>query len=74
MAVHFTNDDQIQRCWRGYYVRKFVFDYRAYREYLEGVIKINEITRAYIREQSEKVEQEKLRRETQTYKVMTITV
>ena len=60
---------QIQRNWRGYYVRKYVFDYRAYKEYLKGVMAINEITRAWIREESERIQQEKLARETQMQEV-----
>ena len=54
---------QIQRNWRGYYVRRYIFNYRAYKEYLRGVVLINEITRSRIKEERERVEREQAERE-----------
>ena len=36
---------QIQGAWRGYYVRKYVFNYYAQKSYLEGLKRKNEIVR-----------------------------
>ena len=60
---------QIQRNWRGYYVRRFVFDYRAYKAYLCGVVAVNERVRAYIRQEEEKREQERQAREDHMHEV-----
>lgn len=54
---------RIQRNWRGYYVRRYVFNYRAYKEYLRGVVLINEITRSRIKEEREREEREQAERE-----------
>ncbi len=52
LLPHFANPHyivpQIQGLWRGYYVRKYVFDYYAQREYLEGLVRKNELVR-YVR-------------------------
>ena len=54
---------QIQCTWKGYYVRKYVFNYYAYKKYMEGLAKKNEIVRARLREEREKAIEERLNRE-----------
>jgi hypothetical protein len=60
---------QIQRNWRGYYVRKYIFNYRTYKEYLKGVMEINEIVRARAKVEQDRVEKERAEREEYLHEV-----
>ena len=44
-------------------MRRFVFDYRAYKAYLRGVVAVNEQTRLRIQEEKEREERERTARE-----------
>lgn len=53
---------KIQKMWRGFYVRKYVFDYYSRKRYLEGLIVKNEVVRREIEELREQKESESRRR------------
>lgn len=40
-----VNLSQIQRVWRGFYVRKYIHNFYARKNYLEGVVIKNELVR-----------------------------
>lgn len=50
---------QIQSAWKGYYVRKYVFDYYAHKWSMEELIKKNEETRNQLQAQQEREERER---------------
>ena len=60
---------QIQRAWRGYYVRKYVFDYHAQRQYLSELREKNEAVRKRLAEHQEREERERLAREERVMEV-----
>ena len=60
---------QIQSAWRGYYVRKYVFNYSAYKEYLANVVKTNETVLAKLKQEREKAEEESLVRKEKVQEV-----
>lgn len=39
------NPAQIQKLWRGVYVRKYIHNFYARKNYLDGVSRINEVVR-----------------------------
>ncbi len=54
---------QIQSTWKGYYVRKYVFNYSAYKEYMVNLVKTNETVLAKLKQEREKAVEERLNRE-----------
>lgn len=60
---------QIQRAWRGYYVRKYVFDYHAQKQYLSELRKKNEAVRQRLAEYQMREESERAAREERVMEV-----
>lgn len=54
---------QIQSTWKGYYVRKYVFDYYVHKEDMKQLVKKNEEVRVQLKVEQEKEERERLLRE-----------
>uniref|UniRef100_A0A1I8IU60 Spermatogenesis associated 17 n=1 Tax=Macrostomum lignano TaxID=282301 RepID=A0A1I8IU60_9PLAT len=54
---------QIQKMWRGFYVRKYVFDYYSRKKYLESLVAKNEMIRSELAEQEEAMRREARKRE-----------
>lgn len=66
MRIDFYNKQAtiIQRFWRGFYIRKYIFNYYSRKRYLLGVLAKNEIVRKELEEFAIKSRQEKeLKRE-----------
>jgi hypothetical protein len=55
--------DQIQSRWRGYYVRKYVFDFYAQRRYLTELRRKNEIVGRRLEEARMQKEREETERQ-----------
>lgn len=54
---------KIQRCWRAYFVRRYVFDYYAYRRFLLGLMIKNEQVRTSLEEEWKLKEDQRTKRE-----------
>lgn len=48
---------QVQKTWRGFYTRKYIFNYHSRKKYLEGLKIKNEIVRNELEEFAEQQEQ-----------------
>lgn len=61
MRIDFFNKQAtlIQKLWRGYYIRKYIYNYYSRKRYLEGVIIKNEAVRRELEEFALKSKQEK---------------
>ncbi|KAL9959002.1 hypothetical protein ACROYT_G036083 [Oculina patagonica] len=61
MRIDFYNRQAtiIQKFWRGFYIRKYVYNYYSRKKYLEGVVTKNEIVRKELDEFAIKSRQEK---------------
>ncbi|KAM7436053.1 spermatogenesis-associated protein 17 [Porites harrisoni] len=68
MRVDFYNKHAtiIQKFWRGFYVRKYIYNYHSRKRYLQGIVAKNEIVRKELEEFAIKSEKEKdMKRELQ---------
>lgn len=50
----------IQKSWRGYYVRKYIYNYHSRKRYLQGLVAKNEIVRKELQEFALKSQQERM--------------
>jgi len=51
---------QIQKVWRGFYVRKYVFNYYSRKRYLEGLVVKNDIIRSELSDYADQQRQQRL--------------
>ncbi|KAJ8306875.1 hypothetical protein KUTeg_014959 [Tegillarca granosa] len=59
---------KIQKVWRGFYVRKYVFNYHSRKRYLDALQIKNEIVRSELEEYAEQQEQIRIRKEEEEIK------
>lgn len=64
MRIDFYNRQatMIQKSWRGYYIRKYIFNYYTRKRYFQGLVEKNEIVRKELEEFALKSQQEKQRK------------
>ncbi|KAF6022748.1 SPATA17 [Bugula neritina] len=59
---------KIQKVWRGFYVRKYIFNYFSFKRYLSGLLIKNETIRETLASYKEQQQQEKLYEETKAHR------